>query len=75
MYDSVPFEQEYSEKKAKTIAAQLETALWQGDTASGNVNLNKFDGLVKLIGAATGVVCLHFRVVLRLHPVPALARG
>ncbi len=24
MYDSIPFEQEYSEKKAKTIAAQLE---------------------------------------------------
>lgn len=59
MYDSVPFEQEYSEKKAKTIAAQLETALWQGDTASVNVNLNKFDGLVKLIGAASGVVAAN----------------
>ena len=59
MYDSVPFEQEYSEKKAKTIAAQLETALWQGDTTSVNVNLNKFDGLVKLIGAASGVVAAN----------------
>jgi len=59
MYDSVPFEQEYSEKKAKTIAAQLETALWTGDTASVNVNLNKFDGLVKLIGAAAGVVAAN----------------
>jgi hypothetical protein len=56
MYDSIPFEQEFSEKKAKRIAAQLETALWQGDTTSVNVNLNKFDGLLKLIGAASGVV-------------------
>ena len=56
MYDSIPFEQEFSEKKAKRIAAQLETALWNGDTASVNVNLNKFDGLIKLIGAASGVV-------------------
>ncbi len=56
-YDSIPFEQEYSEKKAKTIAAQLETALWQGDTASGNANLNKFDGIAKL-AAADGTVIL-----------------
>ena len=56
MYDSIPFEQEFSEKKAKRIASQLEIALWQGDTASGNVNLNKFDGLVKLATAAAGVV-------------------
>ena len=59
MYDSIPFEQEFSEKKAKRIAAQLETALWQGDTTSANVNLNKFDGLVKLIGAASGVVAAN----------------
>jgi hypothetical protein len=56
MYDSIPFEQEFTEKKAKRIAAQLETSLWSGDTLSSNVNLNKFDGLVKLIGAASGVV-------------------
>jgi hypothetical protein len=56
MYDSIPFEQEFSEKKAKRIASQLEIALWQGDTNSANVNLNKFDGLVKLTGAASGVV-------------------
>jgi hypothetical protein len=55
-YDSIPFEQDYSERKAKTIASQLETAIWTGDTASANGNLNKFDGFVKLIGAATGVV-------------------
>lgn len=55
-YDSIPFEQDYSERKAKTIASQLETAIWTGDTASANGNLNKFDGFIKLIGAASGVV-------------------
>ncbi len=56
MYDAIPFEQEFTDKKAKRIASQLEIALWNGDTTSVNVNLNKFDGLVKLIGAASGVV-------------------
>jgi len=56
MYDSIPFEQEYTDKKAKTIASQLETAIWQGNSESANGNLNKFDGLIKLIGAASGVV-------------------
>jgi hypothetical protein len=55
-YDSIPFEQDYSDKKAKTIASQLETAIWNGDTTSANGNLNKFDGFIKLIGAASGVV-------------------
>jgi hypothetical protein len=56
MYDSIPFEQEFSEKKAKRIASQLEIALWQGNTSSGNVNLNKFSGINALVDAASGVV-------------------
>jgi len=72
MYDSVPFEQEYSEKKAKTIAAQLETALWQGDTSSVNVNLNKFDGLVKLIGAASGVVAANASTYITGAPLSSI---
>jgi hypothetical protein len=51
-YDSIAFAAEYNDKKSARIAAQLETALWQGDTASANVNLNKFDGFVKLIGSS-----------------------
>jgi hypothetical protein len=54
--EEIPFEQQYSEKKAALIASQLETAIWQGDTDSANTNLDKFDGLIKLIDAATGVV-------------------
>ncbi len=72
MYDSIPFEQEYSDKKAKTIAAQLETALWQGDTASANVNLNKFDGLVKLIGAASGVVAANASTYISGAPLSSI---
>jgi len=72
MYDSVPFEQEYSEKKAKTIAAQLETALWTGDTSSVNVNLNRFDGLVKLIGAASGVVAANASTFISGAPLSSI---
>lgn len=52
MYDSIAFAADYTDKKSARIAAQLETAIWQGDTTSVNVNLNKFDGLVKLIGSS-----------------------
>lgn len=51
-YDSIAFAADYTDKKAARIAAQLETALWQGDTTSGNANLSRFDGLVKLIGSS-----------------------
>lgn len=53
--NKLPFEQEYSNLKADTVAKQLEIAVWQGDTAHGDVNLNKFDGLIKIIDAASGV--------------------
>lgn len=55
-YDSMVYSEEYSNRKAEKIAAQLEKALWQGDTLSVDVNLNKFDGLLKLITAAGGSV-------------------
>jgi hypothetical protein len=72
MYDSIPFEQEFADKKAKTIAAQLETSLWQGDTDSVNVNLNKFDGLVKLIGAASGVVAANASTFISGAPLSSI---
>lgn len=52
--EAIPFEKQYTDLKAGTISEQLETALWQGDTSSVNVNLNKFDGLAKVI-LASGV--------------------
>jgi hypothetical protein len=51
--NSLAFEQDYTDLKAKTIAKQVEIALWQGDTASGNANLSRFDGLTKLIDNST----------------------
>lgn len=50
--NKLPFEQEYSDLKAATVAKQLEIAIWQGDTTHGNANLNKFDGYIKIIDAA-----------------------
>lgn len=54
--NELPFEQEYTDLKAATVAKQLEIAIWQGDTSHGNANLNKFDGFIKIIDAAAGVV-------------------
>ena len=51
-YDSIAFAADYTDKKAARIASQLETAIWQGATGSANVNLNKFQGLVTLIGTS-----------------------
>jgi hypothetical protein len=54
--DSIPFEQKYAEYKTGLIAEQLETGVWQGNTASGNQALARFDGLIKIIDAASGVI-------------------
>ena len=48
-YDYMAYASEYSAQKVQRIGAALETAIWQGDTGSGNANLNKFNGLVKII--------------------------
>lgn len=50
------FQAAYLDKKNKRIAAQLETAIWQGDTGSATANLNKFDGLMKLIDAGSPIL-------------------
>lgn len=51
--NKIPFEQEFVDLKAATISKQLEIAIWQGDTTSGDANLSRFDGLIKLIDAAS----------------------
>jgi len=52
----IPFEEQIGNEKAAVIAQTLETAIWQGDTASGNPNLNRFDGFNKIIAAASPVL-------------------
>lgn len=56
MYTEMIFAEDYSNRKAAKIAEQLEVALWKGDTASADGNLNKFDGIQKLVTAAGGSV-------------------
>jgi hypothetical protein len=51
-YENIPFEQQYTDLKSGTIAEQMEIGIWQGDTASANANLNKFDGLIKIVDAS-----------------------
>lgn len=58
-YEAVPFEEQYTDQKAGTIAEQIEVAMWKGDTASVDVNLNKFDGFIKLIDAAAASVAAN----------------
>jgi hypothetical protein len=55
-FGNADFQAAFLAKKNLRIAAQIETALWQGDvTGSGGANLNKFDGLLKLIDAGSPV--------------------
>lgn len=55
-YDSVIFAEQYSTRKTEKISSQLEKSVWQGDTASADGNLNKFDGIIKLVTAASSAV-------------------
>jgi len=55
-FENAQFLEAYLAKKNARIAAQIETAIWQGDiTGSGGANLTKFDGLIKLIDAGSPV--------------------
>jgi len=73
MYDSVPFEQEYSDKKAKVIAAQLETAIWQGDLGSANGNLNKFKGFIRQsLEASASIIAANTSTYISGGPVASI---
>lgn len=50
---TLPFEEDFMAGVGEAIAANLEKALWQGDTASGDANLNKFDGMIKILDSAS----------------------
>jgi len=49
----IPFEEQIGAEKSAVIAENIEIAMWQGDTTSGNPNLNRFDGFNKIIAAAS----------------------
>lgn len=50
---TLPFEEDFMNGVVEDIKAKLEKAIWQGDKASGDANLNKFDGMIKILDAAT----------------------
>lgn len=55
--EKLPFEEVIAEAKVKGIAKAVELLAWNGDTdITGTNYLNVTDGLVKIIGAAAGVV-------------------
>lgn len=56
---TLPFEEAFVDDVITSIKANIEKAIWQGDTDSDDVNLNKFDGLIKILGAA-GTVAVDY---------------
>lgn len=53
---TLPFEEDFVNAVVENVKAAIETAIWQGDTTSETNNLKYFDGLLKILGAAAGVV-------------------
>ena len=53
---SLPFEQEFIDGVLAGTNANLEKAIWQGDTASLDANLKAFDGLIKILDAEASVI-------------------
>lgn len=53
---TLPFEEDFVNAVVENVKAAIETAIWQGDTASKTNNLKYFDGLLKILDAAAGVV-------------------
>ena len=50
--EEMVFEQEVANSIISTIMEHNEVADWQGDTGSGNIYINRYDGLIKIIDAA-----------------------
>ena len=57
---TLPFEEDFVNGVIEGVKANLEKAMWQGDTTSDDVNLKQFDGMLKIIDAATGVVKVNY---------------
>jgi hypothetical protein len=53
--EEIPFEELYYAEKIQKVQKAIEVADWQGDTTSGTANLARYDGLNKIIAAATAV--------------------
>lgn len=54
--ETLPFEEYFTSLIVDKVKAAIEKMIWQGDKASEDANLNKFDGLVKILNAEDTVV-------------------
>lgn len=50
---NLPAEEDFMNGVIDSVKAKLEKAMWQGDTTSNDANLNKFDGIVKIMSGET----------------------
>lgn len=53
---TLPFEEDFVNAVVENVKAAIETAIWQGDTTSQTNNLKYFDGLLKILKNAAGIV-------------------
>lgn len=51
--EKAPFEEDLINGIVENVQGNLEKAIWQGDKASGDANLNKFDGFGKITKTGT----------------------
>lgn len=56
---AMPFEQEITDELVAKINKKLEKAVWQGDKTSSDADLNKFDGLLKILNGENTVVSVN----------------
>ncbi len=54
--EEMPLDEAFMNTVIGDVKDKIELAIWQGDTAKWQDYLNKFDGLVKIINAASGPV-------------------
>lgn len=82
--EKLPFEQEVSESIVSNIDDKMEKAIWQGDTASLDADLQHFDGLLKIIGAEDNAVKVSvsgasaydaIKAVIKKIPAATLKKG
>lgn len=57
-YDELTYNTQIIDQVLENVGKDLEVAIWRGDTTAGSAYLNKFDGLVNIIGAASGVTTI-----------------
>lgn len=52
---TLPFEEDFVNAVVENVKAAIEKAIWQGDKTSNDANLNKFNGILKIVDGGTGV--------------------